>query len=61
MEKWICNVCGYTHHGDDAPEMCPICGAPKSKFHQENNTNWRLYGIVLLIILLIAFATTALS
>ena len=27
----ICDVCGYTHDGD-APEMCPICSAPKSKF-----------------------------
>lgn len=61
MEKWICKVCGYTHQGDEAPEICPRCGAPKSKFHQENNTKWYAYGIVLIIILLIAFATTALS
>ncbi|NMA60878.1 MAG: rubrerythrin family protein [Firmicutes bacterium] len=27
----ICDVCGYTHDGD-APEKCPICSAPKSKF-----------------------------
>lgn len=27
----VCDVCGYTHDGD-APEKCPICSAPKSKF-----------------------------
>lgn len=27
----ICNVCGYTTEGE-APEKCPICGAPKEKF-----------------------------
>lgn len=27
----ICDVCGYTHDGD-APDKCPICQAPKSKF-----------------------------
>lgn len=27
----ICDVCGYTHDGD-APEKCPVCSAPKSKF-----------------------------
>lgn len=27
----VCQVCGYTMEGD-APDKCPICGAPKSKF-----------------------------
>lgn len=27
----ICEVCGYTTEGD-APDVCPICGAPKGKF-----------------------------
>lgn len=31
-KSWICLVCGYVHHGDTAPEECPICGAPKSDF-----------------------------
>lgn len=30
--KWICKVCGYVHEGPEAPEKCPQCGAPKSKF-----------------------------
>ncbi|PNR94599.1 rubrerythrin family protein [Petrotoga sp. 9PWA.NaAc.5.4] len=28
---FICDVCGYTVEGE-APEKCPVCGAPKSKF-----------------------------
>ena len=32
MKKWKCTVCGYIHTGDEPPEKCPVCGAPKSKF-----------------------------
>jgi rubredoxin len=32
MTKWRCSVCGYVHDGSEAPEKCPKCGAPKSKF-----------------------------
>lgn len=32
MAKYICTVCGYVHEGDNAPEKCPQCGAPASKF-----------------------------
>ncbi len=28
---FICSVCGYTVE-DEAPEKCPVCGAPKSAF-----------------------------
>lgn len=31
MKKWKC-VCGYVHDGDEAPDQCPKCGAPKEKF-----------------------------
>ena len=27
-----CSVCGYIHEGEDAPELCTKCGAPKEKF-----------------------------
>ena len=27
---YVCRTCGYTHEGD-APDKCPICGAPKAK------------------------------
>lgn len=33
-KKFICVVCGYVHEGNEAPEKCPICGAPKSKFKE---------------------------
>ncbi|UCD32112.1 MAG: rubredoxin-type Fe(Cys)4 protein, partial [Desulfobacterales bacterium] len=32
MKKWKCTVCGYIHEGDEPPEICPVCGADKSKF-----------------------------
>jgi hypothetical protein len=32
MKKWKCTVCGYVHTGDQPPEQCPVCGAPKSRF-----------------------------
>jgi rubrerythrin len=28
---FVCSVCGYTV-GGEAPEKCPVCGAPRSKF-----------------------------
>lgn len=27
-----CSVCGYIHEGEEAPNKCPKCGAPKEKF-----------------------------
>ena len=32
MKKWVCSVCGYVHEGPEAPEVCPVCKAPKEKF-----------------------------
>ena len=32
--KWVCKICGYVHEGPEAPEKCPQCQAPKSKFEQ---------------------------
>ena len=23
--KFVCNVCGYVHEGDNPPEVCPVC------------------------------------
>ena len=31
-KKWICPVCGYVHVGETAPEKCPQCKVPGSKF-----------------------------
>lgn len=33
MAKYVCSICGYVHEGDSAPEKCPQCGAPASKFN----------------------------
>ncbi len=35
MAKFVCSVCGYVHEGDAAPEKCPICNAPASKFNEQ--------------------------
>lgn len=32
MKKFRCTVCGYVHEGDSAPDKCPQCNAPASKF-----------------------------
>ena len=37
MKKFICSVCGYTHFGDSAPEACPQCKAPGSKFIEQGD------------------------
>lgn len=31
-KKWVCPVCGYVHEGETAPERCPQCNVPGSKF-----------------------------
>lgn len=31
---WRCNNCGYVWDGEEAPDECPKCGAPKEKFVQ---------------------------
>jgi len=41
MKTYVCSVCGYSHKGDDAPEVCPQCGAAKAKFSvQEGDLVW---------------------
>jgi rubrerythrin len=30
-EYYVCQICGNTVEGE-APEKCPVCGAPKSQF-----------------------------
>ena len=32
MTKFVCSVCGYVYEGEEAPEACPVCKAPKSAF-----------------------------
>ena len=42
MKKYVCAVCGYVHEGNEPPEKCPQCGAPKEKFHEakQQSTQW---------------------
>jgi rubrerythrin len=36
---WMCRVCGYIHNGEDAPDVCPVCGHPKGYF-ERRSTNY---------------------
>jgi rubrerythrin len=44
MKKFKCTVCGYVHIGDAAPDFCPQCKQPGSKFiemvESEGGLNW---------------------
>lgn len=45
--KWVCQVCGYIHEGDQPPEKCPVCNAPASKFQkQEGEKVWACEHVV---------------
>ncbi len=48
MAKWVCSICGYVHEGDEAPEKCPQCNAPKSKFNEvkDSEMSWACEHIV---------------
>ena len=47
MAKWVCQVCGYVHEGDEAPEKCPICKAPAEKFtKQAEDMTWAAEHVV---------------
>ncbi len=32
MAPWKCLTCGYETKAADAPERCPVCGAPRTQF-----------------------------
>ncbi len=45
--KWVCSICGYVYEGEQAPEKCPVCKAPASKFvKQEGNMTWAAEHVV---------------
>ena len=48
MIKWVCSVCGYTVEGPSAPDKCPQCGAPASKFNKVDSgqTVWAAEHVV---------------
>ncbi|AEY67319.1 MULTISPECIES: NADH peroxidase [Eubacteriales] len=39
MKKFVCSVCGYVHVGNEAPDACPQCKAPKAKFIEQSETS----------------------
>ena len=44
---FVCQDCGYVYEGDQAPEKCPQCGAPASKFtKQEGDLSWAAEHVV---------------
>ncbi len=47
MKKFVCNVCGYVHEGNEAPDFCPVCKAPKEKFtEQSGELTWAAEHVV---------------
>lgn len=48
MAKFVCSVCGYVYEGEAAPEKCPQCGVPASKFVEvkEENRTWACEHVV---------------
>ena len=42
MKKFVCTICGFVYEGETAPEKCPQCGAPASKFVEkvEGEMSW---------------------
>ena len=47
MKKFVCSVCGYVYEGDAAPEKCPQCGVPASKFvEQKGEMSWAAEHVV---------------
>ena len=45
--KFVCSVCGYVHEGDSAPEFCPQCRVPASKFMaQSDEMSWAAEHVV---------------
>ena len=51
MKKFVCSVCGYVYEGEAAPEFCPLCKAPASKFiEQSEEKTWAAEHVVKVIL-----------
>lgn len=64
-KKFVCKVCGYVHEGAAAPEVCPVCQAPRSEFEEQkeagkqgwlHNTNSNTYIIVYSVVMVVIVA-----
>ncbi len=70
-KKFKCTVCGYIHEGNAAPETCPVCKAPASKFVEEkpakkgfdknSNAYIIIYSTVMVVVVAALLAIAALS
>ncbi len=36
MKKYVCEICGFVHEGNEPPAKCPQCGAPREKFKERS-------------------------
>ena len=68
--KYVCKVCGYTHEGNEAPSVCPLCKAGASEFEavKEANkkgfdTNSDIYAIIYsaVVVVIVAFLLAGVS
>ena len=47
MKKFVCSVCGYVHEGETAPNECPICHVPATKFQEQTeDKSWAAEHVV---------------
>ena len=53
MKKWICKVCGYTHEGEEAPMICPQCGATRVRFYRKVDSSTRGCAMSIIAILIL--------
>ena len=74
-KKYVCDICGYTHEGDKAPDVCPLCKATADKFSEVAvagapapkkrgiNTNSDLYAVfyAAVVVIIVAFLLAAVS
>ena len=61
MKKFVCTVCGYVYEGETAPEVCPVCKAPASKFkEQSGEKTWAAEHVVGLSLIHIYSGTASL-
>lgn len=69
-KKYVCKVCGYTHEGNEAPSVCPLCKAGASEFEAVKeakkkgfDTNSDLYAIIYsaVVVVIVAFLLAGVS
>ena len=37
MKGFVCKVCGFISINGNAPDKCPVCGAPKASFEEKED------------------------